>query len=493
MTGAPAVRFRLHPATAAIPEAVHAIETIASLFEVPWSVTAAEDAAGPRVFVGPMAEAPANVDVRIPVEEWRSWAPAEVRALHEPDGTRLVLGSGAPLPTDSTTLPGDWLRGLSHLLTREEEMAEGRRDQWGCFAAPFSRSHQLEVLDVPIVNQQAARLERLVLGAARARGMELERVPRWRNGAPFATVLSHDVDWMARHSAAQSLRLLLRTRRPGDYAMRAGLAGILDGLARGRPDADPYWNFERWVDEESRRGFTSTWYVCPPPTRSHLYDPTYRPGDRLRFRGAPVTVGQLFETLTGAGFEIGLHGTYLSVGDGAELERQRRAVEAMSGASAPGIRQHFLRFDVRNDSWRAQEQAGLRYDSTLGYNEDVGFRAGIAAPFRPWSHTTRSPHRILEVPLTAMDGALFRTLALDGDGAVARVARHFDAVASCGGLAVLLWHPNAADTTAYPGWWAAYLSALDELVRRSAWVTTGREIADWWETRTRRQRRDAAP
>jgi hypothetical protein len=493
MTGGPAVRFRLHPAIAAIPEAVHAIETVASLFELPWSLHAPQDAPGPRVYVGPQADAPPDASVRIPVEDWPVWPPRDVRAADDPDGIRLVLGAGAARPTDPATFASDWLRGLSHLLTREEEVAETRRDQWGCFAAPFSRTHQLQVLDVPIVNQQARRLELAVLAAAQADGVELDRIPRWRDAAPFAAVLSHDVDWIARHSAAQSLRLLARSRRPGDYASRAGVAGIVDGLIRGSRDSDPYWNFERWVDEESQRGFRSTYYVCPPPTRAHLYDPTYRPGDLLRFRDASITVAQLFQTLAGEGFEVGLHGTYLSVGDGPELERQRRAIEAMTGTRAPGIRQHFLRFDVRDDSWQAQEQAGLGYDTTLGYNEDIGFRAGIAAPFRPWSHATRAAHRILEVPLTAMDGALFRTLELDGDRAARRIRGHLDAVAACGGLAVLLWHPNAADATAYPGWWKAYLSALDDLATRSAWVTTGQKIADWWETRTRRQRRDDPP
>ena len=83
-----------------------------------------------------------------------------------------------------------------------------------------------------------------------------------------------------------------------------------------------------------------------------------------------------------------------------------------------------------------------------------------------------------------MDGALFRTLKLGSDQAAEAVTRHLDQVEAAGGLAVLLWHPNAAAEGLFPGWWTAYRHLLDELGRRSVWVATARTIADWWRDRT---------
>ena len=42
------------------------------------------------------------------------------------------------------------------------------------------------------------------------------------------------------------------------------------------------------------------------------------------------------------------------------------------------------------------------YDSTIGYNETVGYRAGTTQPYRPLAAS-----RLLELPLHVMDTALF--------------------------------------------------------------------------------------
>jgi hypothetical protein len=106
------------------------------------------------------------------------------------------------------------------------------------------------------------------------------------------------------------------------------------------------------------------------------------------------------------GRDVGLHGSYLSHVSADDLAAQRAQIEEASGAKASGTRQHFLRFDVGR-TFAAQEAAGFDHDSTLGYNEALGFRAGIAAPFHPWNASARAPHRLLELPLTVMDGTLF--------------------------------------------------------------------------------------
>src|SRR5262249_27309253 len=162
------------------------------------------------------------------------------------------------------------------------------------------------------------------------------------------------------------------------------------------------------------------------PSRRHEYDPLYLLNDVIGYDGRRVTVAELIADMTRRGHEVGLHGSYESYRDGPELARQRQAIAAATRASdgaACGIRQHLLRFDVRT-TWAAQADAGFAYDSTLGYNEAIGFRAGIAAPFVPWDGAGRKPHRLWEAPLTAMDGALFRTLGLGGAAAADRVREH---------------------------------------------------------------------
>jgi peptidoglycan/xylan/chitin deacetylase (PgdA/CDA1 family) len=196
----------------------------------------------------------------------------------------------------------------------------------------------------------------------------------------------------------------------------------------------------------------------------------------------------MMERMAARGWEVGLHGGYQSFRDADELAREKRSVEGAARASVAGGRQHFLRFDVRR-TWAAQARAGIAYDATLGYNEAVGCRAGIAAPFRPWDPDARAAHDLIETPLTVMDGTLFRTLLLGADTAFERTREHLERVESAGGLAVLLWHPNAAAERLFPGWWRSYERTLEWLDGRGAWIAPAAPIASWWREREARATR----
>jgi peptidoglycan/xylan/chitin deacetylase (PgdA/CDA1 family) len=480
------VCFTFHARAERIPEVRHAIATVASLLEYPSRLAAPGERATSSevpVFIGPPESAPEDAAAVIALGDWRAWAPGSVRLAHLDDRPLLVTAESAAQAATDRELPEAWLRGLAFLLGREEEFSEPYRDEWGCFNGFSSRLHELGVLDVPLVNQYAAALERRIRDWAEHRHRALPSRPRWKNRAHFAVVLSHDVDWIRRWSLPQSLRLLSRSGLTSSYALRKGVSSALDALLHLGATADPYCTFDRWLAAETLYGFASSFYFCvPDPRPRHPYDPTYAWSDPVRFEGRAMTCEEMMRLIAERGFEVGLHGGYHSHHNAAELAHEKRQVEDALGAPIEGLRQHYLRFDVRR-TWRAQEIAGFTYDSTLGYNEAIGFRAGIAAPFHPWNAAERAPHRLLELPMTAMDGTLFRTLKLSGALAARRVREHLEAVEAAGGLAVLLWHPNATDTAALPGWWECYRETLAYLATRPAWVTHARDVASWWRER----------
>jgi hypothetical protein len=461
------------------------LATLAPLLDAPWREVAPGGATGGEcvVFVGDPAAAPGFAAAVIALGEWPLIAGAGL-ALGEWDGVPLTLPNGAlEAAAPPNVIPGTVLPALWHLLAREEEREDLARDQWECFSGNQTRLASLGLLETPIVDRFAARLRARLEAWCATRGATLERVPRWKDGAPFAVALSHDVDDVKLRSLGQAMRLLALTRSPRDYAFRGGLAAAARALHMGGPD--PYAQFERWAAEESKRGFASTFYVFSRPKRAHAYDALYALDDRLPFENERPTVAAMFRTLAGRGFEIGLHGSYRSWRDETALGGERAALARATGCAVTGIRQHFLRIDVAK-TWDAQERSGFETDATLGYNEAPGFRAGIAAPFHPWNPREDCGRFLLEVPLTLMDGALFRGLALDAASAKQRTLAHLEAVEQVGGMAGLLWHPNAAAEALFPGWWDCFVAALDHLAARGAWVTSVSEIAEWWREREKR-------
>ncbi|MEO5616398.1 MAG: polysaccharide deacetylase family protein [Candidatus Eisenbacteria bacterium] len=480
------------------PRARWTIATIAPLLDAPWRETRVERGGGAAslradevcVFVGHPGSAPAAAAVVIPMREWPAWSAAWLER-GQFDGAPLAAPGRIEPPLNERDLPAEWLPALWHAMSREEEREDPRRDQWECYSGNYTRLGVIGLLETPWVNLAVTALRQRLDAVCEARGAMLERVPRWKNGARFAVALSHDVDDVRLRSVRQALRLMTTSRSPGSYATRGGLSALARSVPGG--GRDPYAQFERWVGEESRRGFRSTFFVFARPRRAHEYDALYGLGDRVPFEGRRPRVGTMFCALAGEGFEIGLHGSYESWRDPLALAAQRAALARATGQEVLATRQHFLRLDPA-ETWGAQEQAGFTTDATLGYNEAIGFRAGIAAPFHPWDPgrdlgTGPVPgggRDLLEVPLTLMDGALFRAMALSPEEAVARTIAHLEAVEAAGGMAGLLWHPNAAAGSLFPGWWDCFIAALDHLAARGAWVTSVGEIAAWWRERARR-------
>jgi hypothetical protein len=144
-------------------------------------------------------------------------------------------------------------------------------------------------------------------------------------------------------------------------------------------------------------------------------------------------------------------------------------------------RQHLLRRDVRATP-RAQEAAGLTVDSSLGFNRDVGFRAGTSLPFRLFDVERDRPLDVLELPLVLQDGPLLETDSLALDPPLARrvTAQLLDTVAEVGGVATVLYHPHSL---ADPRFLELYRFTLDYALESGAWVAPLGEVASWWRER----------
>jgi hypothetical protein len=464
------------------------IATLAPLLDAPWrEALVGSEVPDERivVFIGDPASAPADAAVTIPLNEWSEVHAAALERATV-DGAPFAAPRGRLTGGADAVLPEEWLPSLWHVLARQEEREDSLRDEWACYSGRFTRMAKIGLLDVPWVNLAASALRTRLDAWCGRNGRTLPREPRWKGGARFAVALSHDVDDVRLRSLKQSIRLLILARSAGSYAARGGLTALGQALtARLGTGLDPYACFERWRDEELARGFRSTFFVFARPHAAHEYDALYSLEDRVPFEGGFPRVEEMFRSLAAKGFEIGLHGSYESWTSEFMLERQRAKLMDALRAPVRSTRQHFLRLDVQR-TWDAQEHAGFNADATLGYNEAVGFRAGIAAPFHPWDDARTRGRAMLEVPLTLMDGALFRGLALSEADARATTLAHLEAVERCGGLAGLLWHPNAAAEKLYPGWWRCFLVAADHCAARGAWVTSVGEIADWWSERSRR-------
>lgn len=338
-------------------------------------------------------------------------------------------------------------------LSRAEERG-GERDRHGRF--PGSASC-LDPLDPP--------LERL------RRALRLEP-PRWC-GARFAVALTHDVDipwrWtrIGVRGAAARLRDHAKAGRVGAAAREArGLGAIPLHRLRG---SDPNWSFGRMTALTRERGASQTFFVMAG--HGHPADgPAPEAYERLRPR--------LVEELLAAGAEVGLHGSYTAAEDAAGLAREKEALEALAGPVL-GHRFHYLRIDP-DRNLGSLEQAGLAYDTTLGFADRPGFRAGIAQPFRPWDAEAGRPRRLVEIPLALMDVTLAeeRYLGLSAAAAQETVDGLVRFAAEHGGGFSVLWHNDRFDPATARGWDRLYVRLIESVKAAGGVCVSAGQLAE---------------
>jgi peptidoglycan/xylan/chitin deacetylase (PgdA/CDA1 family) len=179
--------------------------------------------------------------------------------------------------------------------------------------------------------------------------------------------------------------------------------------------------------------------------------------------------------LRAAGCEVGLHGidAWVDTSSGREeLEEIRR----LTGDSEIGVRMHWLYYDEKSPA--VLESAEAAYDSTIGYNETVGYRAGTTQAYKPLA-----AERMLELPLHVMDTALFYLsyLGLSPRKASARLRQMADNAVRFGGTLTINWHDRSLAPERL--WGGCYRDLIQDLKSRGAWFSTAGQAVAWFRKR----------
>jgi uncharacterized protein DUF7033 len=341
----------------------------------------------------------------------------------------------------------DVLGGAFFLLTRYEELVRSDRDEHERFPAAASLALRAQFLDRPLVNEY---LEVLWFTLQQV-WPSLERRP-----LEFRQLLTHDVDLprcpkrTVLRAGATAIYDLVRRRDP-QLALRR-LRAVRPGRS-GNFDLDPCNTFDFIMDASESRGLRSAFYFIAGRTGGAI-DGDYSLDEPW--------IRRLLRRIHERGHELGLHTSYNTFRDSeqvrAEHERLRDACESEGiRQDAWGGRQHFLRWE-NPTTWQAWADAGLDYDSTVGFADAPGFRCGVCLDYPVFNVRTRRELPLRERPLIAMEKSLFHYRGMSRDEAVADIARLRDQCRRVGGQFTLLWHNDWLFTRRSQ---ALYARALD--------------------------------
>jgi len=247
----------------------------------------------------------------------------------------------------------------------------------------------------------------------------------------------------------------------------ASLPFVFVGWARD------FWEPFGWY-LKVEQGLPATYFVIPFKGRA---------GDKVAAphasrRAAGYDLSDLADGTTAVlreGCEVAVHGidAWHSVERGRD---ELRRIAKTNGESRIGIRMHWLLRDANTPS--VLERAGYAYDSTYGYNETVGYRAGTSQVFRPLG-----AQALLELPLHIQDGALFypERLDLTESEAWKRCNVLINHVKEFGGVLTTLWHDRSPGPERF--WGDFYLRLVRAFRSLDGWFATAGQVVGWFRKR----------
>jgi len=333
--------------------------------------------------------------------------------------------------------------------------------------------NEKKLLGVPVIDQEMIRRK--------------QNKPRWPGDKAFAMCLTHDVDKVTAYSLRTGWRKCLRgLHRPTILKRFIEFAGgARDALfsLRNILQKDCLHCYEQWMELEKNAGSKSTFFFWPGVSavgKRHFSDCLYELDDPVIFQGKKCRVSEMIREIDRQGWEIGLHPSWYSYHDVDEMRRQKDALEQVIGHEVASVRQHYLHYDIRVTP-SVHAEAGFQYDSTLGFNNNIGFRFGTSYPWQLYDLNENRQLPLLEIPLIIQDIALFdstKVLKLERQEAFQYARFITDEVVAVGGVLTLSWHPNTIIDPRYIG---LYKQLLDYLKEKGAWLASVKDIGDWWK------------
>ena len=346
----------------------------------------------------------------------------------------------------------------------------------------LTKGQPAELASIPTLELHISLLRELIV----SQGVTLVEIPPVPAGHRFIVCLTHDIDHpRVRHHMCDHTMF--------GFLYRALIGSVID-FCRGRRSlrqvvtnwkaafslplvfaglAKDFWNqLDRYLALE--KGLASTFFVIPTKGDAGV-DSEGRTKRKRASRYALTDIADDLKKLLSANREIAVHGID-AWRDSAKGCDEREHIQEITGTAETGIRMHWLYFDSQAPS--TLEKAGFSYDSTVGYNEAIGYRAGTAQVFK---HP--NVDRLLELPLHIMDTALFYPsyMNLSDDEARAAMLPLIENVTRFGGVLTINWHDRSLGPERL--WADAYVTLLRDLRARTPWFATALQTVSWFRKR----------
>ena len=324
----------------------------------------------------------------------------------------------------------DPLASIFYILSRMEEYALVNKDSHDRFPAKASILFQYGWLQKAMCDRWAEEILDFIEDST---SINLSRKK------PATEIIpTFDIDNTFAFKWKSGARMYMSIMR--DWANRDRLRIETRKAVRRDKEQDPFDTFEYILDIK-KRGFDV-----------HMF---WLLGDYAKYdrniSSMDIRHQQLIQKMSNK-VQLGLHPSYKSNSSNIFLAKEKQKINSILGREATISRQHFLKLNVP-DTYLNLIKNGFTEDFTMGYAEEVGFRAGTAKPFRFFDLSKNMLTNYLIHPFVYMDGTLHEYKKWNIDESKIQIKELYDEVHQYGGDFAFIWHNETiADYRKWRGW-----------------------------------------
>lgn len=349
----------------------------------------------------------------------------------------VIYGDKAPRSycvSDNIYLPIDIFGSAFFMLSRYEELIVTDRDCHNRFPAGASLAFQNGFLARPIVDEYLEVLWACVSYLW----------PGIKRKKQYAKkVVSCDLDQPYDCTAATFRGMIKRVAHDliDDKSSEKALRTILASYQWWRKNFknDPYLNAVDWIMDVNERAGNSVAFYFITKNSHRRFDGCYSMDE-------PV-IRNLIRSIINRGHEIGLHASYDSYRDAAQITNEANELlrvfrEENINHDRFGSRQHYLRWETPVTA-RYLDAANILYDSSLAYASHPGFRCGTCRTFKMYDLDTRQPLQLYQKPLVLMECSVLGEQYMGqeyNDDTLQLMLNYKDVCQRFSGEFTLLWH-----------------------------------------------------
>jgi len=311
------------------------------------------------------------------------------------------------------------------MLTRWEEFAIKQKDKHKRFPCSLSLAQKNNIHFRPIVNEYVEMLWNML------KHFDCQQK---RKEHKFQLIPTHDIDFLFQFdkffNAMKVIGGDILKRLDIPLAFKSIKTYLKYILNKGK---DPFDTFDFFMDIADKHNVKSRFYFIAGEKGE--YD--------VRYKFLNQKTKKTLDNIQKREHIIGIHGTYNSYNNQKQFEKEIKRFEQF-GITVNEGRQHYLRFE-NPKTWNIWNNSEMKYDYTIGYANDGGFRAGTCFEYRVFDILERKKLNLIERPLIAMETAIrskykqkeeFEKIYLD----LKEIVKKYN------GKFVFLWHNSNLNT-----------------------------------------------